>query len=147
MQDISGFGLRVTIRASVTYPQGVSITQFADDADAVDAPSIQIADKAMGLNGDLVTWSTANPLLVTLNVIPGTEDELNLRVLLDANRVARGKRSARDVITMVASYPDGRTVIYRQGKITDGMMASGVASSGRIKTNPFQFAFEDVVRS
>lgn len=147
MQDISGFGLRVTLRASVTYPQGIEVSQFADDADPFDSPSQQIADKAMGLNGDLVTWSTANPLLVTLNVIPGTDDEKNLRVLLDANRVARGKRSARDVITLVVSYPDGSTVTYRQGKITDGMMASGVASAGRIKTNPFNFAFEDIVRS
>lgn len=75
MEDISGVGLRVTIVASNTFPSGITITQFADDADPFDVPSMQLADKAMGLNGDLITWSKASPLTPTINVIPGSEDD------------------------------------------------------------------------
>ena len=147
MQDVSGFDLRVTVRASTTFPAGVTLTQFADDADPFDLPSLQIADKAMGLNGDLIVWSKANPKLVTLNLIPGGEDDRNMAVLLAANTVGKGKRSARDVIDITAVYPDGSTVSLTQGKITDGMPGSSAASSGRLKSKPYAFAFEGVNRT
>jgi hypothetical protein len=142
MNDISGFGLSVQINASVTFPSGFNVTQFADDSDPFDLPSLQIMDKAMGLNGDLVTWSVAQPINVTINVIPDSEDDRNLSILLSANRVGRGKQSARDEISMTGIYPDGSTVALTPGKITDGMPSSGVASSGRKKTKTYSFTFE-----
>lgn len=144
MPDISGFGIRVNIVASVTFPNGFDLTQFADDVDPFDLPSIQIRDKAMGLNGDLITWSKANPLPLTLGVIPGSEDDQNMKVLFEANRVGKGKRGARDVITVTAVYPDETTLTLSEGVITDGPPGKGVASSGRIKSNAYQFAFENV---
>lgn len=145
--DISGFGLQIQVVASVTFPSGFTVSQFADDGDPFDLPSIQIADKAMGLNGDLITWSKANPLPVTLNVIPNSDDDKNLGILFDANRVARGKQSARDVITMTGIYPDGSTITLTPGVITDGMPGNAVASSGRMKSKAYIFAFEGVSRT
>lgn len=145
--DVSGFGLRLRITASRTFPAGFTVTQFADDADPFDLPSIQIADKAMGLNGDLVTWSKANPINTTVNVIPGSEDDRNLAVLLEANRVGRGKSGARDQITMTGTYPDGRSITLSAGVITDGMPGNSVASAGRLKSKAYQFAFEGLSRA
>lgn len=145
--DISGFGLQIQVVASVTFPSGFTVSQFADDGDPFDLPSIQIADKAMGLNGDLITWSKANPLTVTLNVVPNSDDDKNLGILFDANRVARGKQSARDVITMTGIYPDGSTITLTPGVITDGMPGNAVASSGRMKSKAYIFAFEGVSRT
>lgn len=147
MADISGFGLRVTVKASVTFPQGVVVTQFADDADSLDIPSQQLSDVGMGLNGDLVSWARANPLRVTLNLVPGSEDDRNLSVLAEANRVGKGKNGARDVITLNIIYPDGRTRTYVQGVITDAVPGNAVASAGRLKSKPYIFAFENVVES
>lgn len=144
--DISGFGLKLWVVASETFPAGFPVSQFADDSDPFDIPTIQIADKAMGLNGDLVTWSKANPLVVNVSVIPGSQDDINLGILYDANRVARGKRGARDRITMTGIYGDNSTVILKEGKITDGMPADSVASAGRLKSKTYSFAFEDVNR-
>jgi hypothetical protein len=145
MNDISGFGLQVRVIGSVTFPAGITVTQFADDADPFDLPSIQIADKAMGLNGDLVSWATANPINITLNIIPGSEDDLNLAILFEANRVGKGKNSARDLITITGIYPDGSTITLAQGKITDGMPGTSVSSSGRMKSKPYMFSFENRV--
>jgi hypothetical protein len=142
-QDVSGFGIRVNVVASSTFPVGFQVTQFADDADPFDIPSIQIADKAMGLNGDLVVWSKANPIAVTLNVIPGTDDDRNLAILLEANRVGRGKTSAQDTITMTAIYPSGAPLTLTAGRITDGPTGSSVASAGRLKSKAYVFAFEN----
>lgn len=147
MQDISAFGIRVQVIASQTFPAGISITQFADDADPFDAPSMQIRDKAMGVNGDLITWSKANPIPVTLNVVPGSDDDMNLSVLFEANRTGKGKFGARDVISIVAIFPDGRVASFTQGVITDGQPANSAQSSGRLKSKAYAFAFENVNRS
>jgi hypothetical protein len=145
--DVSGFGTQVQLRASNTFPAGFTITELADDADPVDVPSIQIGDKAMGLNGDLVKWSKANPLPVTLNVIPGSEADRNLSILAEANRAGKNKLSARDIITLTVIKPDGSVAIYNEGMITDAMMGDAVASSSRLKTKPYAFAFENWIKT
>lgn len=147
MNDISVFGLRVNLIASETFPSGIVLTQFADDADPFDSPSTQIRDKAMGANGDMITWGKANPIPLTINLIPGSEDDENMGVLLEANRVAKGKFGARDVITINVQYPDGRSRNFSQGVITDGILADSAASSGRLKSKPYAFAFENMSRS
>lgn len=142
--DISGFGLRLQVVASNTFPAGLDVTQFADDADPFDSPALQVRDKAMGLNGDLISWSKANPVTATLSVIPNSDDDRNLSVLLGANRVGKGKQSAADVITITAIYPDGSVTNFTQGVITDGPPALSAASAGRLKSKTYTFAFENV---
>jgi len=144
-QDISGFGLTVRVFANTTFPVGFEVTQFADDADPFDIPSQEIAGTAMGLNGDLVTWDTATPIPLTLNVIPGSEDDIQLSILWNANRVGRGKRGNRDLIRVVGVYPDGRIITLTNGKMTNGMAGRSVASAGRQKSRTYQFLFENGV--
>lgn len=141
LQDISGFGLVVNISASKTFPAGFRVTEFADDADPLDLPSIQVKDKGMGLNGTLVTWSKANPVPMTLNVIPGSEEDKNLTILLQANRPGVGRRPANDVINATVIYGDGTSVRLISGVITDGPLGSAVASAGRKKSKGYIFAF------
>lgn len=143
INDISGFGLQANLVASNTFPQGIILTQFADDADPLDIESIQLADKAMGLNGDMVRWSKATPIPVTLNMIAGSEDDRNLAILAEANRVGQGKQSAQDELTLTIIYPNGVQITLDGGLITDAMSGSGVASAGRLKTKPYKFAFQN----
>lgn len=145
MNDISGFGLKVQMIASVTYPIGIVVTEFADDTDPFDLPSLQIADTAMGLNGDLISWSKANPIKVTLSVIANSISDDLLAILLEANRVGRGKTGARDIITMTGIYPSGSFITLSNGIITNGMPGNGVASAGRLKTKTYEFAFENKI--
>lgn len=143
--NVTGFGVTISIIASTTFPVGFPVTQFADDSDPLDMASVQIADTAMGLNGDLVSWAKANTLPVVLNVIPGSEDDLNLQILADANRVGAGKSSAYDSITLTAVYPDGSIVTFTGGVITDAMFGKSVSSAGRLKTRSYAFRFEQKV--
>ena len=145
--DISGFGIRLWLIASETFPAGFPVTMFADDSDPLDVPSLQIADTGMGVNGDLVKWSKAAPIKIVLNVIPASRDDINLGILYDANRVAKGKRGARDVITLTATYGDDRIITLTDGIITDGMPSDSVASAGRLKSKPYGFTFEDIKRA
>lgn len=141
--DISAFGLRVSLSASMTFPSGITLSQFSDDSDPVDSQSVQLRDKAMGLNGDMIAWSKANPILLTLSVIPNTQDDQNLQILSAANRAAAGRMPARDEVTVTVMYPDGSAVRLVRGIITDGVIGKPVSSAGRMKTKVYQFAFED----
>ena len=142
-QNISGFGVSINLVASNTFPFGFIITEYADDTDPIDVPSLQIGDIAMGLNGDLITWSKANPIKVNLGVIPNGADDINLAILLEANRVGKGKVGSRDIITLNISYPAGNFVQLINGIITDGLPLSSVANSGRLKTKQYNLAFEN----
>lgn len=147
MNDISTFGARVQLVASQTFPSGVSLTQFADDADPFDTPAMQIRDKAMGANGDLIVWSKANPIIVTLSLVPASEDDDNMGVLFEANRVGKGKQGALDMVSITVIYPDGQTVSFTGGAITDGMPANSASSAGRMKSKVYTFAFENMNRT
>lgn len=142
--DISATGISVLVRASATFPSGFSVSQFADDADPFDLPALEIASTAMNANGELVVWSSPQPIVPTLNVIPGSEDDNNLAILFEANRAAGGKVVARDIITMTATYPDGSTVTLSNGKMTSGFPGKSVASAGRMKSKAYTFAFQDI---
>lgn len=142
MQNVTGFGTVISLVASVTFPTGFAITAFADDSDPLDIASIKIGDAAMGVNGDLLTWARAVPNPVVLNVIPGSQDDVNLSILFNANRASQGKASANDVLTLTVVYPDGTVVTKTNGICTDFMPGKSVASSGRTKTKAYAMTFE-----
>ncbi len=143
-QDVSIFGAIVNIIASNTFPAGFTVSQFADDADPIDLSAVAIADKAMGVNGDLITWAKAVPIPVVINVLPNGEDDNNLEILANANRVGQGKTSAYDIITMTIIYPDGTSKILSGGKLTDASFGLSGASSGRLKTKTYTFTFQNI---
>ena len=143
MEDVSGTGIEITVIAAPTFPTGIKVSAFADDADPLDSPELQIAEWGMGVNSDLVIWRTPKPIEVTLNVIPNTEEDKNLAILYDANRVAKGKASVKDVITLIAKYPDGTTKMLTNGAIVSGMPLNSIASSGKTKSKPYKFVFEN----
>ena len=140
--DISGFGLRVVIQASSTFPNGVTLTEFADDTDPLGVDPQQVAEALMSLNGDLVTFTTANPIPMNLSVIPESDADTLLTILAEANRVSRGKSSARDVISATLVYPNDRIIQLTNGKLTNAPMGTSVASAGRFSSKTYTFMFE-----
>ncbi|MCG3462680.1 hypothetical protein L7G72_12605 [Xenorhabdus bovienii] len=147
MNDVSATGLSLVIQATKTFPSGIQITQFADDADPLDLPAVDIAQTGMDINGNLVVWSTPTPQTVTINVLAGSEEDENLSILLEANTAKRGRRHAGDIITLVASYGDGSTTTARNGKITNGSRGNSAASAGRLKSKQYTFVFQDFDRT
>lgn len=145
--DITGFGSAISLIASVTYPAGIAITQLADDVDVLDMPSVKIADVAMGVNGDAVKWSRAITKPLTISVIPGSLDDINLAVLAQNNNPTQGQTNNRDVITITIIYPDGSTLTYSNGFLTDAMFGNSISSAGRLKSKTYAFQFQSVTGS
>ena len=97
----------------------------------------------MGLNGDLITWSKASEIKASIAVIEGSDDDTNLAILMEANRVGKGKVSAQDAITLTAVYPSGKTITFNPGVMVQGQPGPSVASAGRLKTKKYDFVFEN----
>jgi hypothetical protein len=146
MQDISIFGLEANVVASNTFPNGVNITAFANDGDPLDSPDLEVADMAMGPNGDTITWTRPQLIEISTTLIPQSDDDVNMTILLDANRVEKGKTSAQDEITIVWTYPNGMTVTCSDGKMVTGPVVQSGTSEGKAKSKRFAFKFGKVVR-
>lgn len=147
MIDISGFGLTGHVVASTTFPNGFEVTGFADDLDPLESPDLEVAETGFGLNGDMVTWARPNGIEITLGVIPNSTDDVNLDVLMEANRPAKGKTLAYDTVSIVINYPGGQVVTLSEGKIIRGRPVNQVVSAGRIASKPYVFRFENVSKS
>lgn len=143
MTNISGNGLIVNLQASVTFPVGFEITQFADDADPFDIPTQTISETAMGLNGDMVVWTALSPIEISISVIPNSDDDKNLSTLFEANRGGKDKRVAKDVITLTGIYPDNKKIQLVNGAIISGNSGLSIASAGRMKSKTYVFRFEN----
>jgi hypothetical protein len=139
--DISGYGLQLVLKASHTFPNGVPLSDFADDADPFDVPSIAIADVVMGLNGDMPFFSKATPTEISLSFIPGSESDKNLNIVFTNNRVSKGSRIVHDEITLIGTYPNGAEVTASLGVMTEGPPVSSVSSAGRLKSKTYKMKF------
>lgn len=147
MINISAFGLKFRVTASNSFPTGFEVTSFSDDADALDHPDFTAADTNTALNGDMLVWNRPGLIEVAINVIPTSQDDVNLNALLEANRTGKNKAGARDIISAVTSFPSGITVSYSKGAIVSGSLNPSVANSGRVKTRRYVFRFEQVNQS
>lgn len=147
MQNISGFGLTGRIVASTTFPNGFDVTCFADDADPLDTSDLALADTSMGLNGDMLVWSRPQGIEIVLNVIATSPDDDNMAVLFESNRIGKGKKSARDIISVTLNYPNGLLAQLSQGVMVAGTALPAVASAGRFKTRAYRFHFQNITKT
>lgn len=142
MTNITGIKV-INIKASVTFPAGFTVSQFADDTDPLDSASIEVQTTAMGANGDLIVWNSPKPIPATIAVLPNGADDKNLGILLEANRKGKNKTISNDEITMTIIYNDDSTVSLSGGAITSGMLISSSSSDNRLKSKPYGFMFEN----
>jgi len=142
LHDVSATGMKIKIIGSATFPSGIDISTFADDGDPLDAPDMTMAEYAMDINGTLVLWRTPKPLEATINLLPNSDEDNNMSILADTNRVSKGKASVRDVITMVITYADGKVVVLENGALVSAPPIVGASSGGRLKTNAYKFVFQ-----
>ena len=145
MSDISGNGVQLLLMASNTFPIGFPITQLADDVDPIDFADLQLAETTMGVNGDLISWTSPQPIEFTLAVVPNGIDDIALSVLHEANRASKSKTSAKDSITITIVYPNLRPIVLKNGSIVTGSSGPSISSSGRIKSKSYTFRFEDKI--
>jgi len=132
---------KVRIIASKSFPTGFTATEFSDDQDAFDIPEKQIADGAIGPNGDAVYWSVAGLYETNLSFTPKSASDLNLSIIAQANTPGKGKLIVNDVITLSIISGDGSSYTFSDGKLISFMPAQSGTSAGRLKSKVYKFKF------
>lgn len=141
MIDVSGFGTGIVIVALQSFPMGFSLSKFADDAEPISAKDIEAVGYEMLYDGTLFSFDKAAPVELSVSVIPGSDDDLNLKILLSSKKGAKKLIPLTDVTSMVITYPDGGRVILTNGTILRGPLVDSIETSGRRKSNTFTFVF------
>lgn len=144
MQDTSAVGLSILLKASITYPNGISLRAYPDDGDVGVTGNTEIAGNASGINGDLIWWKTANGIETQIPIIPNTVEESLLDKLFNANRASKNRFPVKDIIQIVVTNPvTGIPKTYKNGIIKNGAVGYQYGGDGRIKTKTYGFVFED----
>jgi len=144
MSDISVLGSKIRLIFSKSFPLGFDVTQFSDDQDSFDFPELVIAESAMGANGNLVTYSTPNPIELNISVIPDWNgDARNLSIAFANNQPGAGKALIRDNVTAVITTKDNISVSLINGSLISGVPYPSGQSSKRLKTLTYKFHFEN----
>lgn len=143
--EISVLGTKAYLTADKTFPAGFEITKFPADSDGIDIQENQIGNGEMGVNGDMITWHTPVPQQLTITVVPKSEEDKNLQILLDRNRAAKGRSNIQDNITLVVTLADGTTHTFSNGIIISGELGYSITSQGKIRTKRYGFMFEQFI--
>lgn len=142
MIDVSGFGTGIVVVALQSFPTGFSLSEFADDVDPISAREIEPIGFEKLYDGGLFFFDQTAPIEVSISVIPGSDDDINLKILLQNKKGAKSILPLPDVTSMVITYPDRGRVILTKGSITKGAIIDSITDVGRRKGNTYTFVFE-----
>lgn len=140
MIDLTAHGTSVKVVALQTFPMGFSLKEFADDKDPISVQDDEVGGVEMLYDGTLYPFTRANALRVAISVIPGSNEDINLKILLAARRMRKKIDIIPDVTSIVISYPAGGDVVFSNGTIMTGPPADSIAG-GRRRGNTYTFAF------
>ncbi len=141
MINISGTGTGIVIVALQSFPMGFNLTQFADDIDPLAAEEVEATGFEMLYDGSLFAFDKAAPIMLTVGVIAGSSDDINLKIMLQTRKSNVSILPFQDVVSAVISYPDGGRIILSNGALIKGPLIDGIQNTGRKKGNAYTFAF------
>jgi hypothetical protein len=141
MIDISTAGSGITIFSLTSFPMGFLLSSFADDVDSLSIEETEVSGFEKLYDGTIFAYDKTSPVLLTVGIIPNTEDDINLKILLQKRKSNPTFLALPDTITMVISYPDGGRNVLSGGVMVKGSIADSMASAGRKKSNSYSFAF------
>ena len=80
-----------------------------------------------------------------MSVLPDTDEDRNLSILWNVNRIGKNKVAVQDVITIVVTYPNGDQKILSSGVMVSGPALNSGTAEGRLKTKEYEFSFESII--
>jgi hypothetical protein len=141
MIDISAFGTGITVIATTSFPVGFSISSFADDEDPLNVENTEVSGYEKLYDGSIFTYDKTSPLLLSVGVIAGSDDDINLKILMQMRKSSPQLLPLPDTTSMVICYPDGGKVAMSNGTILSGPLADSLTAQGRRKGNVYHFVF------
>lgn len=141
MIDVSAFGTGITIVATSSFPMGFSLSSFADDEDPISISEVEVSGFEKLYDGSIFTFDKTSPILLSVGVMPNTDDDTNLKILMQMRKSSPQILPLPDTTSMVINYADGGRVILSSGIILSGALADSITTQGRKKGNAYHFVF------
>lgn len=143
MDQVGNFGLSVNVVATKTFPIGFSITKFADDISPIEFGETQVADHEYLVDGSIFGYETAAGISVKIAVIPGSDEDQNLAVLMAANKSEFRIGGMPEIMAISIMYPNQPPIILSNGYIRTGKVGTDVAETGRSRGKVYEFIFQN----
>ncbi|ATW57895.1 hypothetical protein CNR33_00049 [Pseudomonas phage tabernarius] len=140
MENIGGHGTSITIVALNSFPVGFQLTKLADDVDPISHKEVTTNGYKKLIDGSLFFYSQTAPIEVSVSVVPGSDDDINCKILLQAQKGGLQIIPLPDITTMIITYPKGR-VLLTNGSIVSGPLLDSIADTARKKSNTYTFVF------
>lgn len=141
MIDISAFGTGIMVLSTESFPQGFSLSQFADDEDPISVEACEVSGFEKLYDGSIFIFDKTSPVLLSVGIMPNTDDDINLKILLQSRKSSPNLLPLPDNTSMVVTYPDGGRVILSSGGILSGPLLDSITTAGRKKGNVYHFVF------
>lgn len=141
MIDLSGFGTGITIVSTGTFPQGFTLKQFSDDEEPLSIENTEVAGYEKLYDGSIFTFDKTSPLLLSVGIMPNTDDDMNMKILLQMRKSSKQILPLPDTTSMIIGYPDGGKVAMSNGTMLSGPLADSLSAQGRKKGNVYHFVF------
>lgn len=141
MINVSGYGLSIMMLAIQSFPMGFQLEAFSDDVDPLQFEETEPFGFEMLYDGSMFAFDKAHFIKLKVSVIPGSDEDANLKILLQSKKGGASILPIPDSLTMVISYGGGGKIILTNGTILTGPFGDNVQSSGRKKGNQYTFVF------
>ncbi len=139
--DVSFAGSRITIA-------GITIVNFMDDANPVEFPDVEVTGYGVNCNGVMIRWAKPNAVIMSVTVIPGSNEDAQLYRLWARYRVQNGQYNSDWSNALTASISVGNTQMLgiRSYSFGGGTMVSGpggptATGEGKMQGRTYTFAF------
>lgn len=146
MNQVGNHGIHATIMAFKTFPMGFTISKFSDDVAPIEFSPTQVADHEFLVDGSLFKFDTSAMVSVKISVIPGSEDDNNLNILLNSSRSLFKIGGFPELLGISIMYPNQSPIILSSGYMRTGMFGTTVMESGRSKGKTYEFVFENTTQ-
>lgn len=145
--------------ASIVISQGrllkTTITEFSDEDTPLECSEIEVTGNAITLNGQLVLWRKPSAYMVSVTVIPRSENDLILSKMLYEARVCPARATAVSELwsNMTIKCPrineSGNTksvdtYSFSNGRILSGPTGPASNSEGKMSPRKYIFVFQDL---
>lgn len=152
MIDISFTGGWIDIKMGSFHTQ---IVEFSDEGSPVEVDDVEVTGEAVTLNGQAVYWRKPSLYHVTVTVIPGSQNDLDLQRMLHASKVQNGESVtpiSELTVTMTINAPKinesngsqqtGRKWTFKNGRFLRGKIGMQTDPEGKMSAMAYSFAFE-----
>ena len=149
--DVSFAGAIVTIDA----PDGsIAINNFMDDANPVEFPDVTVTGYGVNCNGIMIRWAKPTAILMSVTVIPGSEEDLDLYDLFNDFHVTHGVNKSEKwgkaisatihLEHVAAGYPTAYN--FYGGTFVSGPPGPSASGDGKMRGRTYTFAFSYCTR-